>query len=36
MNIVDTIKELIKTLTKELYNKAQEDLKAADTSIAQA
>ena len=35
MKTIDTIKELIKTLTKELYNKTQEDLIAAEKYIPQ-
>jgi len=35
MKTVDTIKELIKTLPKELYQKAQGDLIAAEKSIPQ-
>ena len=35
MKTVDIIKELIKTLPNELYNKAQEDLIAAEKSIPQ-
>ena len=35
MKTVDTIKELIKPLPKELYQKAQKDLIAAEKSIPQ-
>jgi len=30
-----TIEELIKTLTRELYNKAKEDIKVAESLISQ-